>query len=326
MTTKRVLILTEAKLETGLGHLTRCQALVSAFEKQGVGTEIWLNSDEAVQAKFQHPAIRHVDWLAMTDLIESIGGYETVVVDSYLATNKLLLEIASHVQNPVFLDDTVRMDYKRGKVLNGALGAELLEYPVNPSVQYLLGYKHAIFREAFWNAPQFEVRETIDRILLAFGSADPMKLMPKAIKIVQEAISSARIEVVLGLEVLHQNEVAEMADGNTFLHIGISPEGMRDLMLSSDLIVTAAGQTLQEAIHIGLPAVAVQTAGNQSLSYNFLMIENLISDKLGIESFCELKKIITDHKPFDKRIKISQNIDKYKKFIGELSEISSLLI
>lgn len=255
----QVLILTEATAATGLGHLSRCQALKAAFEQAGCPVTVWLNSDGDVRAQVGEVGYQHGDWRQRLDLLTAAEAYPIVVVDSYLASDELLLALAERVQVPVFLDDTVRMVYPRGVVVNGAPGAENLPYAPNESCYFCLGPAYAHLRPPFLAPKNYALRAQVTRLLVSLGATPPIPVLNGLLE-------------GLHTRMPHQNLVAVVPTGYAYpdklpgglqLRNGLSAEGMFQTMQETDLAVAAGGQTLLELVRVGVPTVAWAFAPNQ---------------------------------------------------------------
>jgi spore coat polysaccharide biosynthesis predicted glycosyltransferase SpsG len=55
----------------------------------------------------------------------------------------------------------------------------------------------------------------------------------------------------------------------------VSPEELCHLMQSHDLLISAAGQTLHEAAHLGLPALGIVVSADQALHLRALVIKGV---------------------------------------------------
>ena len=117
----KVLIVTEAKRDTGLGHLTRCAALYYAFRRKGVVPEYIVNGDSSSRGLLTVRKYKVFNWLKNKQrLFDEIKGADIAVMDSYLADIDLYKKISGLVKTPVYLDDEKRLDYPGGIVVNPA--------------------------------------------------------------------------------------------------------------------------------------------------------------------------------------------------------------
>jgi UDP-2,4-diacetamido-2,4,6-trideoxy-beta-L-altropyranose hydrolase len=69
--------------------------------------------------------------------------------------------------------------------------------------------------------------------------------------------------IVVGSAFRNLAELESIADDNTRLIHAPDAEGMKAVMLESDIAVTSGGQTLYELARLGVPSVALAVADNQ---------------------------------------------------------------
>ena len=125
----KVLILTEGGIQFGMGHITRCMALYEAFVEKGVETLIIVNGDETVDSLLSGANFIRTNWLKNEEeTFDKLENYDIVVVDSYHADFEFYQALSQKVKVPVYFDDTIRLDYPGGIVINGAIEAEKLRY------------------------------------------------------------------------------------------------------------------------------------------------------------------------------------------------------
>lgn len=260
----KVLILTEGRREIGFGHVTRCTALYQAFEERGIPAELIVEGDESVVGLLHGKQYRILSWRSDRSKLSSLmTGAEIMVVDSYLAEKGVYEAVSKQAKCPVFIDDTQRLDYPEGVVVNGTLYAEEMDYPQGGGRSYLLGSKYILLRREFWEAPQRETPETIGRILITFGGDDARGMTPKVLSLLVDAFPECSKRVIIGKGFRDVEKIERLKDSRTELIYFPGADGMKRAMLDSDVAVSAGGQTLYELARIGLPAVAMAVAENQ---------------------------------------------------------------
>lgn len=138
----KVAIFTEAGSGYGYGHLSRCTALKQGFEELGVCINMYVRGDATQKEYFQKR-----EWL---ECFESImdEGFDIIVIDSYHAKENIYQYAAKHSRLGVWFDDTKRIEYPSGLVLNAADGA--------------------ILRKSFWSAKPHD--QNLNRLFLSLGS------------------------------------------------------------------------------------------------------------------------------------------------------------
>ncbi len=261
----RVFILTEGGNNIGFGHITRCLSLYQAFEEiDGILPEFIVNGDASIDGVLKNRQYKTFNWLEHKERVwASIKDADIAIIDSYLAEVAFYRELSDYVRVPVYIDDNKRVDYPKGVVVNGSISAEMLHYPARENITYLLGPKYIPLRKEFLNVPEKEIREKIERILITFGGDDAVNVTPSVLRLLERRYPQAVKKVIIGRGYRNAEEIKTAADGLTELIYFPGAEGMKSVMLDSDIAISAGGQTLYELARVGVPAIAVIVADNQ---------------------------------------------------------------
>ena len=180
----KVYILTEGGRNIGFGHITRCFSLFQAFEEKGYKPKLIINGDNSVLDLLNNCNYKILNWLKeKAKLFNKIENADIVIIDSYLADIEIYKRISELAKTPVYFDDTKRLDYPQGIVINGSIGANILNYPQKKGTNYLLGTKYQSIRKAFGDIPEKEIRENIESIMITFGGNDIRNLTPKILNL-----------------------------------------------------------------------------------------------------------------------------------------------
>lgn len=297
-----VAIFTEGSSTIGLGHVSRCQSLMQAFEHFGCEVQMYVKGDESVPAFTGTNSVLLLDWAETNALLPE--GFDIAVIDSYLADISVYERLAESVKVLLCLDDYNRLDYPEGFVLNSALAAEELDYPLQDGKHYLLGAKYALMRKPFWQAGKKKIREQVSDILVTFGGEDVRNLTPKALEVCLKVFPQARIHAIIGQAM----KPLAMEYSNLQKHTALDATGMKALMEQCDLWIGAGGMTLFELAAIGVPGVAIQVAENQQsnlkgfedagfldawLSYADVELEKKLADKLTLLAAVEKREALS---------------------------------
>ncbi|MEO5907557.1 MAG: glycosyltransferase [Saprospiraceae bacterium] len=258
----KVLILSEGGKRYGFGHISRCISLYQAFEAKGATPEIIINGDESVHDLLINYRLRIFNWLQNEDFFELTGDPDVLVIDSYLASEDLVRSIATKALLALFLDDNQRIIYPPGIILNGAFFAPELNYHQNYN-QCLLGERYAILRQPFWDVPVRKVLEIPESLLITVGGSDIRNLMPCLLNTLCTHFPSFQKKVVTTVAFNNLEAIDSAADQNTEIIFNPSASKMKDLMVSSDIAVSSAGQTIYELSAVGVPTVNLTVADNQ---------------------------------------------------------------
>ncbi len=259
-----MLIVTEGSSDIGYGHVTRCTSFYQAFEEAGYRPTFVVDGDESIKRLLAGMSHLLLNWTANEEsLIKKIDASDIVFVDSYLANRQLYAKIANNARLAIYYDDNNRLNYPTGIVVNGALYAGELDYPRNSDVEYLLGPKYMPLRRDFWIVSPIEIADRIESMLITFGGSDSRNLTSRILELATKKYPRLTKNVVIGDGFRHTREIELLADRKTNLICQPDAGGMRDLMLMSDLAISACGQTIQELARVGLPTVAIAAAQNQ---------------------------------------------------------------
>jgi spore coat polysaccharide biosynthesis predicted glycosyltransferase SpsG len=225
-----ITVLADAGPSVGLGHLSRAGAVVAALRAQGHEACAHVLGDQPAE----HDGIA---WAALGDAAAPPGD-GPLLVDSYRVDVPALART-----RPVaaFWDGT------GGAPPDGVKLALSLRGPE--------GARLACLRPMFWGLAARPVAETARRVLITTGggAAGGAAELAQAVR----AATGGATEVTL---VLGPYATEEPPGGVTVVR---APGRMADVLQAADVVVTAAGQTMLEALCAGTPTVALAGADNQ---------------------------------------------------------------
>lgn len=260
----KIFILTEGGRKYGLGHMARCCALYDAFKEKGETPRIIVNGDSAIQPFLNGKRHSVINWLEEQEkLLKIVKKADIVVIDSYLAGKDLYKKISSLAGVPVYIDDTDRLSYPPGVIVNGAAHIEKSYYLNKEANDHLLGGFYTLLQKPFWDVPKKIVKKQAKEILVTFGGADLINLTIKVLELLVLEYPEFSKKIVIGRNFAGIKGVERSKDDTTELIFHPSGDKMKRLMLKADMAISAGGQTLYELARVGLPTIAVATAANQ---------------------------------------------------------------
>ena len=271
---KNALIFTEYGAQIGLGHLRRCEALKEKRAEAGFSVEIRANTDP-----------RSCD-LASVDL---------GVIDSYLLPLESYEWLARRAKVALFFDDTLRLDYPSGIVLNGAIGAENLPYMPKKGRILWLGTRYMLIANTFCSPLSRAIPTLPKRLLITLGGS-------KKARELQESLTQTICAHYKELEILQ-------------IDPALDAQGISELMRRADMALSASGGTLNELAACAVPTIAVLLAENQrTLRLGYLEKGAVISADLGdcASIFSALELL---HSP-NERTRLSKNMQKIIKEVS----------
>jgi UDP-2,4-diacetamido-2,4,6-trideoxy-beta-L-altropyranose hydrolase len=260
----KVIIITEGGQDIGFGHLTRCLSLYQAFEVMGHEVLFMINEDPSIKPHLEGKKYVALNWHRQyVKLVSHLKDIDVAVIDSYLAGIDCYKKISNQVKIAVYLDDNRRLDYPPGIVLNWNISAKHLDYPEKANMFYLLGPGYISLRRAFWHVERKKIQPEVKQVMMTFGGDDSKNMTPKVLGFLTRHYPGLEKNVVIGGAYKNIDEIKTVMDGHTHLIHSPGEEGMRDVMLASDIAFSSGGQTLYELACIGVPTAAVIVADNQ---------------------------------------------------------------
>ncbi len=260
----KIVILTEGGYRFGLGHMSRCFSLYQALKRKVRNVKLIVHGDSAVEKLFTGKQISYYNWKEeYKRTIEFLRNSDIVVIDSYYGDRKFYERFTKYAKTGVFFDDDLRMEYPEGYIINPALNAKMVSYNFGSNHVYLLGSEYQILQKTLWRRKRYHINEKITNILITFGAADLTGTTCKVLSFLVNKYSGITKKVVIGRWFENKAKIEKAADNNTQIINSPNPVRMINEMRKSDLVITAGGQTLYESACVGIPAIAVLTAGNQ---------------------------------------------------------------
>ena len=306
----KVSIVTEGFQNTGYGHITRCLSIAQAFEERNIFPTLYVNGDENSKPFLPSNNYKIIDWLQRpTLLISEIKNSDVLIMDSYLAGKEFYENLSKHSRISLFIDDNLRVEYPVGIILNGTVNADTFHYPNNRRNDYLLGSRYIPLRKDFWNVPSRKISQTLTSILITFGGQDIQNLTLPIIKALEENFPKVKKKIVIGSGFTQTIEIEKCK--NDFVELFFSPGSseMLKLMLSSDIAISASGQTLYELAVTGTPTIAIGIADNQKNNIAEWKKKGFLHDPIFYGDVNILRKIISQVEKF-------QSVSIRKKLSG----------
>lgn len=260
----KIIIITEGSSKIGYGHVTRCLSLYHAFKEKGLNVKFIVNGDSSIESLLTHTEHNIFNWLEDSfKLLQSLNSSDIVIIDSYLADETLYRRISESVALSVYIDDNQRINYPKGVVINGSIHAEKLNYPISDETDYLLGSRYMPLRHPFRGVGEKNIAPSIQNVMVTFGGDDLRNLTPNILRILTTHYPSLNKYVIIGKGFKKIPLIKRIKDEKTKLIFYPDAEGMLEVMLKSDIAISAAGQTLYELAKVGLPTIAIGVAHNQ---------------------------------------------------------------
>ena len=259
---KTIKIITEGGQNFGFGHVVRCKALCDAFIELGHNAELIIQGDESILSILDlHYTF--VDWHTNLNYLTTLCQYSDIcIIDSYVATIQFYNTINEATNIFAFFDDTNRLEYTSGILLNGSFNALEKQY-LKLNIKKLLGINYQCVRKEFWNQMPKVINKIITSVVITVGGNDIRNLIPQLLVEVQKTYQNSKIAIIIGATSPNIATIKKVKDSNISIHINATVEKIIQLMQEADFAISASGQTLCELACCGLPAISVSVVDNQ---------------------------------------------------------------
>lgn len=259
----RIKILTEAGSDIGYGHLSRMTSLYDEALTRGIDVELIVHGQLEAINFLGNREIRNLAWMDRDFIDEEIQAEDYLIIDSYLAGPEIYEKLAEQSKKLLYIDDTNRLSYPAGIIVNPAIGIGNLNYKIKKGQELYYGLDYIILRQPFQEVVVRKQSQGVKDLLIVMGGTDPQDLAGRILERVRKTYPELKIHILVnqGKLALYLNYYESIE--NLFFYSNLSASQMRDLMLSVDLAISAGGQTVYELLACQTPLLPVATADNQ---------------------------------------------------------------
>ncbi len=294
----KVYFLTEYSKNAGFGHLSRCSSLADAFLAKGYEIQFLIREWKDEPLELDYPKKR-IEWKDTDQLKTLVSEEDLIVFDTYKVDKEVLDSIASKYTHIASIADS-KMNYARsGVVVIGSVYGKEIDFPslIN-GTEYLAGPEYLLFRKIFWNINKRKLKGNIETVLVSFGGHANKKVLEETIGILSLYFNSATMKILGHADIGISEKVVNLG----FLK---SSDLLKEYK-TADLVICNGGQSLNEAILLGIPAIGISLIDNQRKNlqtWNKLgVLKNYL--ELNSENFPEdFKDSITDIKDLNTRVR-----------------------
>lgn len=304
--TEKLIIFTEAGTHIGLGHFTRMSGICESAKKKEIPVKMYLDTDPELQELLKRDFVEFFQWRAQEAALEKLAGKETVIVDSYKVSLPFLERVKERCGNLIVIDDNYRLPYRNMRILNPNYYAKTLGYPNDCENQYMLGKDYTLLRQEFYEDFSRNVKRTVGNILITIGGTDVQGLTGRLVSIIKKFAPQVSLQIVATDAFSDLDHIRAGLGVEDTLHMNVSASKMRDLMLSCDFAIAAAGGTSNELIKLQCPSALFVVADNQLRNASFMKERNLakIMEAERMEEFSELFS-------YENRINMVRELSKF---------------
>lgn len=273
----KVLFRADAGRDLGVGHVMRCLTLADAMG--GFATFVCKVIDghlgDVIASRGHEVHLLDADMTAQEDaarVADLAKGQDLIVMDHY----GLGAAWAKEMPAPVMvIDDVADRAHHCAVLLDQNLGRLPADYDgrVPEDAQRLIGPNYALLRPEFsqHRAESLSRRRNTDgairRVLISLGGGDMQAVVIWILGVLETVpdIANLTIDVVLGAAAKGHEAVGAACDAlPCAVQVHAAVDNMAELMGQADLMIGAGGSTSWERCALGLPAIVLSLASNQS--------------------------------------------------------------
>ncbi|WQW17224.1 CMP-N-acetylneuraminic acid synthetase [Helicobacter pylori] len=258
---KRMLvkILCDSFLTSGLGHVRRCEKILSFIEKLGVEASLYLHKQDNISA-----------------FLEGVGGNDLLIADSYCLNSKDFYLLKEKAKSLMVIEDKEHAKGfypKNTKIMNFTLNA--LKHYNHASKDHYLGVGfYPVDARFIYDRP---INTANKEVLITLGGSE-QKILKEIVKILENKNVNLRII---------SSYIPKNPPKNTHYYSPLNPLEFSSLMKSCACAISASGQTLYELALSQTPSLILPIASNQ-------IVQSKEFESLGIFKQTSLKTLAKD--------------------------------
>jgi UDP-2,4-diacetamido-2,4,6-trideoxy-beta-L-altropyranose hydrolase len=299
----KIIFRVDASIEIGTGHVMRCLTLANALREKGaecsfvcrehVGNlvqkirsqgfdAIVLSSTKTrktVESQSDESPVSHARWLGtgwfadaeQTAAVIGATIYDWLIIDHYAIDYRWEAVIRPCVRRIMVIDDLADRrhdcDLLHDQNWFGDGAASRYRGLIPTECTVLLGPAYALLRpeyamlRALMPPRDGEVR----RLLVFLGGSDPTNETGKVMDaLAQPDLAHLLVDVVIGVNHPDPEDVARKAAASPGIYVHSGRPSLAGWMARADLMISAGGSTSWERMCLGLPAIVISIADNQT--------------------------------------------------------------
>ena len=274
-----LIIRADASVTIGTGHVMRCLALAQAWQ-DAAGNVVFAmaESTPAIDARLRSEGMEIVHLDVSPNSLQDTRAFTALafnrravwaVVDGYRFDSKYQCNLKNAGLKLLLVDDLGQCEhYFADMVLNQNVHAREQMYASRePSTRLLLGPRFAMLRRDFrpWGKWRREIAPNGRRVLVMMGGSDPDNVTATVLQALRAVnIDGLEIIAVLGGSNPHTAFLRDSASQSPRIRFFKDAANMPELMAWADMAMSAAGSTCAEMCLLGLPAILIDLAENQT--------------------------------------------------------------
>ncbi|WP_232256970.1 CMP-N-acetylneuraminic acid synthetase [Helicobacter pylori] len=256
-----VKILCDSFVTSGLGHVRRCEKILSFIEKLGVKASLYLHKQNNISA-----------------FLEGVGNDDFLITDSYRLNSKDFYLLKEKAKSLMVIEDKEHAKGfypKNTKIMNFTLNALKHYHHLSKDYQYYLGVGfYPVDTRFIYDRP---INTENKEVLITLGGSE-QKILKEIVKILEN--KNVNLHII-------SPYTPKNPPQNTHYYSPLNPLEFSSLMKFCTYAISAAGQTLYELALSQTPSLIFPIASNQ-------IIQSKEFESLGIFKQTSLKTLAKD--------------------------------
>lgn len=293
-----IYIRVDSSIDIGTGHVMRCLTLADVLQKSGgviyficrdlpgnicslieqKGYKVhYLSSLNSGKRNSQTPNPSNLPGIDLQadaeqtiSILKTDNSIDWLIMDHYALDSRWEMQMRGYVKKIMVIDDIADRKHECDLLLDQNLYDSMesrYDNLVPGQCTKLLGPRYALLRQEFRDVRKnLKERDgSIKKIIIFFGGADSTNETSKALEAIRLLNRpDIAVDVVVGSSNPNKEQIKEtcmqMINVNYFCQV----DNMAYLMADADLAIGAGGTTTWERCCVGLPAITIVIADNQS--------------------------------------------------------------
>lgn len=313
----------DGNAEVGTGHVTRTLAIAEALREKGA-IVFFITADKTpniIIRKQGFPVITlDSDWqfleTEIKSLISMINEYsiEKLIIDTYQITYNYFNALKPYTKL-YYIDDYGDKCYTLDGVINYNITAELNQYKKiydGTDTKLIIGTEYVPLRKEFQSIKPIKIKEQIKNVLITTGGTDSYEISTQLANMIieTEEFSEINFHFVCGHFYKNRELLKKLCKKYHNILVHTNVQKMSELMLISDLAISAGGSTLYELCACGVPTICFSIAENQNKAVEiFEQKKCMVRCEYKRKDFYEnmKEKILYLNQDDDRRYKLNEN-------------------
>lgn len=336
----------------GFGHIMRCLSIAKEFVRLGHKVYficryleavnrirfdgfnvIRLNSkytmDFLISCKDKEELYRN-EAAEIAEILKECS-IEALIIDTYNVSKDYFLELKRNVRVLCYIDDLNKFSYPVDIIVNGNITGKRLNY-----IKYfedevlLLGPEYNLIRDEFKGIPKRTIFKDVRKIMITTGATDPYNTSLFVLQVLlgKCKMGSIGFNIVVGDCFQNKDLLYKVARENSNVTLHENVKKISEIMLSSDIAISAAGSTLYELCACGTPTLSIILADNQEGIAEAMQQEGYI-DTLGwyntVNSDMLIDKVLNLACNYEKRQRLSRRMQELVDGLGTSRVVNCIL-